>query len=109
MGDDGKYSVIRLGTITFQREHGAILTLKNVMYVLEMKNNLVFFSMLEDRGYDVIFSKGKAFLRHIAMGQVKKIWIRVKNLYKMEVEESISMSTKAERVQSQDIGELWHR
>eukprot|EP00253_Pinus_taeda_P016792 PITA_16792 len=62
MGDDGKYSVTGLGTITFQREHGAPFTLKNVMYVLEMKKNLVSISMLEDRGYDVIFSKGKVFL-----------------------------------------------
>ena len=77
MGDDGKYSVIGLGIINFQREHGAPLTLKNVMYVPGMKKNLVSVAMLEDRGYDVIFSKGKVFLRHIAMGQVKKIGIRV--------------------------------
>ena len=31
MGDDGRYSAFGLGTITFQREHGAPLTLKNVM------------------------------------------------------------------------------
>ena len=30
MGDDGKYSVTRLGTINFHRKHGAPLTLKNV-------------------------------------------------------------------------------
>jgi len=36
--------------------------------------------MLEDKGYDVFFSKGKAFLRHIAMGQIKRIGIWVKNL-----------------------------
>ena len=75
MGDDGKYSVTRLGTISFQREHGSPLTLKNVMYVLELKKNLVFIAMLEDRGYDVIFLKGKAFLRHVATGLVKKIGI----------------------------------
>lgn len=68
MGDDKNYSVTRLGMITFHREHGAPLTLKNVMYVLKLKKNLVFVSMLEDRCYDVIFSKGKAFLRHIATG-----------------------------------------
>ena len=34
MGDDGRYSATRLGTITFQREHGAPLTLKNVCMCL---------------------------------------------------------------------------
>ena len=68
MGDDVNYSVIILGMITFQREHRAPLTLKNVMYVPALKNNLVSITILEDRGYDVIFLKGKAFLQHIAMG-----------------------------------------
>eukprot|EP00253_Pinus_taeda_P020075 PITA_20075 len=71
MGDDGKYSVTGLGTITFTREYGAPLTLKNVMYVPRLNKNMVSISMLEDRGYDVIFSKGKVFLRHIATGQKK--------------------------------------
>eukprot|EP00253_Pinus_taeda_P028298 PITA_28298 len=84
MGDNEKYRFTRLGTITFQREHEDPLTLKNVMYVPRLKKNLVSISMLEDRGYDVIFLKGKAFLQHIAMSQVKKIEIRVKNLYKLE-------------------------
>jgi len=61
MGDEGKYSVTGVGTITFQREH-APLTLKNVMYVIRLMKKLVFVSMLKDKGYDVIFSKGKAFL-----------------------------------------------
>lgn len=100
MGDDRKYSVTRLGTFTFQREHGVPLTLKKFMYVPGLKKNLVSIAMLEDRGYDVIFSKGKAFLRHIATGQVKKIRIQVKNLYKIEVEECVALSTKSKWVQS---------
>ena len=43
------------------------------------------------------FSKGKAFLRHIATGQVKKIGIRVQNLCKIEVEDCAALSSKAER------------
>ena len=75
MGDDGKYRITSLGTITFQREHATPLTLKNVMHVPGLTKKLVSIAMLEDRGYDVIFSKGKDFIRHIATGQVKKIGI----------------------------------
>jgi len=57
VGDDRKYSVTRLGMITFQKEHGVPLTLINVMYVSRLKKNLVSFSMLDDKGYDVIFLK----------------------------------------------------
>eukprot|EP00253_Pinus_taeda_P004877 PITA_04877 len=48
MGDDGKYSVTFVGTITFQRDHVAPLTLKNVMHVLRLTKNLVSVAMLED-------------------------------------------------------------
>ena len=66
MGDDGRYSVTDIDTVTFQREFGSPLTLKYVMYVLGLKKNLVSVSMLEDHGYDVIFIKGTDFLHHIA-------------------------------------------
>eukprot|EP00253_Pinus_taeda_P007000 PITA_07000 len=109
MGDDGKFRVSGESTVVFQREHGAPLTLNNVKYVPGLKKNMVSITMLEDRGYDVVFSKGKAFLRHIAMGQYKRIRIRVRNLYRLEVDDCASLSLKLELVQSQDIGKLWHR
>ena len=71
-----------------------------------LNKNLVSISMLEYRGYDVIFSKGKAFLRHITTGQVKKIRIRVQDLYKIEVEDCVALSSKVEKMLSRDIGEL---
>jgi len=83
MGDDGKYSVIGVGNITFQREHASPLTLENVMHVPRLAKKLVSIGMLEDRCYDVILLKGKAFLRHITTVQVNKIGIQVQNLYKL--------------------------
>jgi hypothetical protein len=62
MGDNGRYSETGIGTITFQRELGKPFQLKNVMHVPGLKKNLVSVAMLEDRGYDVIFSNGKAYL-----------------------------------------------
>eukprot|EP00253_Pinus_taeda_P027300 PITA_27300 len=109
MGDDGKYCVSGEGMVVFQRELRPPLTLSDVKYVAGLKENLVSVAMLEDKGYDVVFRKGKAFLRHIAMAQTKRIGIRVKNIYKLEVDDYVALSSKAEMVQSKDIGELWHR
>ena len=96
MGNDEKYSVSGVGTIIFQREHGAHLTLIDVKYVLGLKRNLVLITMLEDRGYDIVFSKGKVFLRHVITGQVKQIGSRVKNLYALEVQDACkALSSKA--------------
>eukprot|EP00253_Pinus_taeda_P021932 PITA_21932 len=109
MGDNGRYSVSGVGMVAFQREHGAPVTLTDVMYVSGLKKNLVSVAMLEEKGYDVVFSKGKAFLRHIAMGQTKRIGIWVKNLYKLEVDDCTALSMKEKLVQIQDISEFWHK
>jgi len=42
MGDDGRYRVRDISTVTFQRDFSSRLTLKDVMYVLCLKKNLVF-------------------------------------------------------------------
>ena len=53
---------------------------------------------MEYHGSDVIFNKGKTFHKHIATRQVKQIGIRVKNLYKLDLEDCVALSTKAENV-----------
>jgi hypothetical protein len=62
MADDGRYSATGIGTITFQRDSGKPFQLKDVMHVPGLMKNLVLVAMLEDRGYAIIFSDGKAFL-----------------------------------------------
>ena len=56
------------------------------MYVPRLKKNIFLVVILEDCGYDVIFSRVKVFLKHIAMGQMKQIGTWVKNLYALEVQ-----------------------
>ena len=109
MGNDVRYNVNGIGTITFEREFGNPFLLKDVMHVPGLKKNLVSVAMLEEKGYDVVFSEGKAFLRHKKMGQTKRIGIRVKTLYKLEVDGCAAVMGKVEKVVSRDEGELWHR
>jgi hypothetical protein len=109
MGDHGRYNVNSIATITFHRESGKPFQLKVVMHVPGLKKNLVSVTMLEDKGYDVVFSDGKDFLRHQTTVQVKKIGIRVKNIYKLEVDGCVAMMGKVEKVVRWDEGELWHR
>ena len=76
------------------------------MHVPGLKKNLVSVAMLKDRGYDVVFSERKYFLQHKTTGQAKRIGIRVKNLYKLEVDGYVAMMGKADQVVSWDEGEL---
>ena len=75
LGNDGRYSVTDIGTITFQRVSGKLFHLKDVVHVPGLKKNLISVAILEDRGYDVVFSEGKVFLRHKATGKAKKVGI----------------------------------
>ena len=57
LGDDGWYSATDIGTITFQRVSSKLFHLKDVMHVPSLKKKLISIAMLEDRGYDVVFSE----------------------------------------------------
>ena len=59
MGDDGRYSATDIGTISFERESDKPFVLKEVMHVPGLKKNLISVAMLEDKGYDVVFSEGR--------------------------------------------------
>eukprot|EP00253_Pinus_taeda_P002857 PITA_02857 len=109
MGDDGRYSAIGIGTIAFERESGKPFILKEVMHVLGLKKNLISVAMLEDKGYDVVFSEGKAFLHSKTTRETQKIGVRVKNLYQFHVDGCATMACKVEGVVSRDDGELWHQ
>eukprot|EP00253_Pinus_taeda_P033294 PITA_33294 len=109
MGDDGRYSATSIGTISFQRDSGKPFVLKEVMHVPGLKKNLIFLVMLEDKGYDVVFSEGKAFMRSKTTRETQNIGIRVKNLYQLHVHGCVAIACKAGGVVSWDDGELWHQ
>ena len=75
MGDDGRYSATGISTISFESESGKSFRLKEVMHVPGLKKNLISVAMLEDKGYDVVFSEGKAFLHSKATGETWRIGV----------------------------------
>ena len=75
MGDDGRYSETGIGTISFERQFGKPFILKEVMPVPGLKNNLISVAMLEDKGYDVVFSEGNAFPWSKATGETRRIGV----------------------------------
>lgn len=107
MGDHGRYSATSIGTVTLHRQSDKPFLLKYVMHVPGSKINLVSVAMLEDGGYDVVFSEGKVFLRHKATRKANKIWIHVKNIYKLDLDGCKTLMGKVDKVVCRDEGELW--
>ena len=75
MGDDGRFNVTGIETISFERESGKPFILKDVMHVPGLKKNLILVAMLEDKGYDVVFSEGKAFMCSKKIGETQRIGV----------------------------------
>jgi hypothetical protein len=59
LGDNARYTVKGIGSSSFQLDYDIPLQLSEVLYVPEMKRNLVSVSSLEDKGYQVTFFEGK--------------------------------------------------
>lgn len=66
--DDGVYLTKGVSIVSFEREYGSLLHLNIVMYVLRLKENLFLVAVLEDKVYDVVFNKGKAYVKHSSLG-----------------------------------------
>jgi hypothetical protein len=63
LGDDAKYTVEGEGTILFQLESGGSLEAQDVLYVPELKKNLLLVSALGERDFVVLFKKGQVLIR----------------------------------------------
>ena len=85
-------TITHLGELVLSSLRGSPRVLSISEMFPGLKKNLVSVAILEDKGYDV---KGKAYLKHVASRAVKPIGVRVKNLYRLQVETCATLSNKA--------------
>jgi hypothetical protein len=83
LGDSGKYQAKGSGILKFERESGKPLYLRDVLYVPELKKNLVSVSVLEDKGYEVLFRQGKVFIKPPNSKTTVQLGVRAKTLYRL--------------------------
>jgi hypothetical protein len=104
MGNNAKCRAAGHGTVTFQRESGKPLMVRDVLYVSGMTKNLISVSALEDRGYVVSFQDGRVYIRPKDSKTAKVIGVRREKLYKLQFEPARALVSSA-----CDMAELWHR
>ena len=63
LGTHAKCGVEGVGTVRFQLESRGSLEVADVLYVSELRTNLLLVSTLEDKVYAVLFKKGQVFMR----------------------------------------------
>jgi hypothetical protein len=62
LGDDSLVRVDGIGIVTFQRDNMPPISFRDVLYVLGLKNNLISYSTLQDRGIEVTFRRTEVLI-----------------------------------------------
>jgi len=106
LGDNTKYPVRGVRKTSFQLETGERLHLRNVLYVLGLKKNLLSISTLEDKGYRVAFVDGHvlAWPKGSSIDSAGVIGVREGGLYRLT-----GKLLQALVHDSTNLSELWHR
>jgi hypothetical protein len=59
-----KHSVKESGIMPFQMESGGVLRVMNVLWVPECKRSVLSVSMIDKKGFYILFQDGQALIKH---------------------------------------------
>ena len=62
LGDNYQYPIKGIGEATYKLDSGTSMKMKDVLYVLGLKNNLLFISALDKKGFKVAFINGEVLM-----------------------------------------------
>jgi len=62
MGDNGTYAIDGIGSTSLKLDSGWSLQLEEILYVHGLKKNLLSIGVVEEKGYTVAFTHGKAIM-----------------------------------------------
>ena len=62
LGDNSTYPILGVGSTSFQLNSGDMIHMDDILYVPRLKKNLLSVSVLEDKGFHVIFMENQVYL-----------------------------------------------
>ena len=85
LGDNGTYAIEGIGSTSLKLESGWSLHLEEVLYVPGLKKNLLSVGVLEEKGYSVAFTRGKAIMWPSIgdMSSAMEIGVKEGNVYRL--------------------------
>eukprot|EP00253_Pinus_taeda_P012928 PITA_12928 len=104
LGDNMKYPMKGVGNVSLKLNQGNTIHLQDVLYVPDLKTNLVSISAMEGKGYKVTFSDGKVRVWENNVKDAFTLGFRVDSLYQVSGSPLGDMSCDTS-LQS----ELWHQ
>ena len=85
LGDNGTYAIEGIGSTSFKLESGWVPHVEEILYVPGLKKNLLSVGVLEEKGYTVAFTKGKAIMwpSNGDMSSAMEIGVKEGNVYRL--------------------------
>eukprot|EP00253_Pinus_taeda_P008421 PITA_08421 len=83
LGEDMKYPVKGVGNVSLKLNQGNMIHLQDVLYVPDLKKNMVSISAMEDKGYNVTFSDVKVRIWKNNVKYAFALGFRVDSLYQV--------------------------
>jgi hypothetical protein len=107
--DDREVKEVGYRTVSFQRESLPPMTFTEVLYVPGLKKNLVSVSIIDKKGFEVLFHDGQVLLfpKGSSITSAKFLGTRHENLYKFlfQLVRALIHTTSS----ISDLCEIWHR
>ena len=83
LGDNATYPMKGTGTMTLHLSQGQVLRLQDILYVPNLKKNLVSILVMEVKGFNVAFIDGKVLMWKNSFKEAISIGFRVDTLYQV--------------------------
>ena len=103
LGNNATYPVKGIGTITLHLNQGQTLHLQEVLYVPDLKKNLVSISAMEDKSFKVTFVDGKVRVWQRNPKYALTLGFRIAGLYQVGGSPLGAMTCD-----TSILSELWH-
>ncbi|KAL4200170.1 hypothetical protein AMTRI_Chr03g148370 [Amborella trichopoda] len=90
MGNDTYYDVLGVGTFKLCLPRRTNILITDTLYAPNMRCNLIYVPMLDDKGYEIRFRSGR-----VSIGKHSRALVygtKVDNLYRLNINESSSFS-----------------
>jgi hypothetical protein len=106
LGDDYQYPIKGMGEATYKLDSGTSMRMKDVLYVLGLKKNLLSISALDKKGFMVAFIDGEVLEWSKGKTIEDAVVIRIEegHLYKLKGHSDVALTHSSESP-----CELWHR
>ncbi|RDX97173.1 hypothetical protein CR513_20081, partial [Mucuna pruriens] len=104
-GDNSTISVLGKGTVTLQTKENSTHTISNVLFVPDLKTNLLSVGQLQEKGYKISIKDGVCQIRDAKLGLIARIKMLVNRMFPLYLHNTnhSCFSTKLK-----DDAWLWH-